>query len=52
MKRFIFVLAALGLVAGFNACERQDWEETRKLHLKHEGHHDKDGEGGGEAEKH
>ena len=38
MKAILFIAAALGLVFGYSACERQSWEETRKLHLdKHEG---------------
>lgn len=38
MKAILFIAAALGLVFGYSACERQSWEETRELHLdKHEG---------------
>ena len=40
MKRLSFVIAAFGLVVGYSACERQKWEESRSLHLKHE-HGDK-----------
>ncbi len=38
MKRFFFVVAALGFVLGYGACERQEWEETRTLHMKDESH--------------
>lgn len=38
MKRSFFVIAALGLVFGYSACERQKWEETRVLHKKHDEH--------------
>ena len=52
MKAILFITAALGLVLGFSACERQSWEETRKLHLdKHEAHGDDAAHQGGE-EKH
>ena len=38
MKAILFITAAFGLVFGYSACERQSWEETRKLLLdKHEG---------------
>lgn len=43
MKHLFLVLAAL---SGFVACERQAWDETRKLHL-HEAHDD--GHKGGTA---
>ena len=35
MKRVFYVLAAFALLFGYSACERQSWEETRKLHLDH-----------------
>ena len=40
MGRLFIVIAALGLVFGYSACERQKWEESRVLHMKHE-HGDK-----------
>ncbi len=43
MKAIFFLVSAVGLVLGYTACERQSWEETRALHLKHEAHGD-DGE--------
>lgn len=43
MKGPLFLLAAFAILFGA-ACERQNWEEARELHMKHE-HHDKaDGE--------
>ena len=47
MKRLVLILAALGFVCGYTACERQKWEDSRKLHLKHEGgeHHAEKKEG-------
>ena len=49
MKCFLYILSAFGLVLGYTACEKQNWEETRVLHLKHseEGKgHDQDGDKG------
>ena len=40
MGRLFIVIAALGFVFGYSACERQKWEESRVLHMKHE-HGDK-----------
>ncbi|MDB4491760.1 hypothetical protein N9260_01945 [bacterium] len=39
MKRSFLVMAALGLVFGYTACERQKWEDSRVLHMKHEHEH-------------
>ena len=51
MKRTLFVIAALGLVFGYSACERQKWEETRVLHKKHNKHDDSEA-GASEEKKH
>ena len=42
MKRSLTFLAILGLLIGFNACERQEWSKTREMHLSthgKDGHH-------------
>ncbi len=43
MKRSLTFLGILGLLLGFNACERQKWTNTRELHLSSHAH-DHDGE--------
>ena len=51
MKSLFLVMAALGLVFGYTACERQKWEESRVLHMKHEhGEKHKHAEGEKKAE--
>ena len=37
MKRLFYIFSALALVLGYAACEKQKWEESRVLHLKHDG---------------
>lgn len=49
-RKILFTGIALTFFVGFPACERHDWEETKKLHQPHGGHgHDHD-DHHGEAE--